>query len=74
MTGELDPAVVEALSDRALATGKAVFHDGVVLIPDTVMTEMQANGLVEVDGEVTTPYIQRDDGRTVFLFRWPTSA
>lgn len=71
MTGEFTEELAEACCDQALASGKVVIHDGVAFVPDVVMAELQANGIIEVDGEIKTQYARRPDGRTVYFFRWP---
>lgn len=60
-------------ADRALATGRPVTIPGtrgLVVVPDTLLTELAANGF-----DLPNTYrMERDDGRVVWLYRDPRAA
>jgi|GEM_PF-2773008 len=62
---------LEAMADRALASGTSVVEGGIIAVPDVVEAEGMANGLGILPA---TWRVRRDDGREVRFYRVPNKA
>lgn len=66
---DLDARIIRA-ADEALADGQPVIVKelGILVVPDVVMAEGQANG----QQTPATRSYRRADGRNVYLYEWPS--